>query len=94
MSNKIITLRELKIKQEHVNSDLDNKGCVELKEIFFDLIIWTTPKAVLLQKGNKTAWVARSVIAEVTESTENEPNSMFVFSWVNINFLDKKEGKK
>ena len=86
MNKKLISMHEFKQKQKIVEAELDTIGCVELKEVFYDRISWTTPKAIQICKGEKFAWVARSVIAEINEGSENEPSSMFVFSWVDVNF--------
>ena len=85
MSTKVVKLSDFKAKQYQTNQALDSLGSVELKEVFFDSITWTTEKALLLRKGDKTAWVARSVIESV-DLVENEPSSMWFFNWVIINW--------
>ena len=90
MSTKVVKLSDFKAKQYQTNQVLDSLGSVELKEVFFDSITWTTEKALLLRKGNKTAWVARSVIESV-DLVENEPSSMWVFNWVLIDWKGKKQ---
>ena len=90
MSTKVVKLSDFKAKQYQTNQVLDSLGSVELKEVFFDSIVWTTEKALLLRKGNKTAWVARSVIESV-DLVENEPSSMWVFNWVLIDWKGEKQ---
>lgn len=90
MSTKVVKLSDFKAKQYQTNQVLDSLGSVELKEVFFDSITWTTEKALLLKKGNKTAWVARSVIESV-DLVENEPSSMWVFNWVLIDWKGEKQ---
>lgn len=91
MVNKIIKLSDFKINQYKVDQVLDSIGEVELKEVFFDNIIWTTPKAILLKKGNKTAWVARSVIESIdlAEDDKGEPKSLWLFKWANLDWKEQ-----
>lgn len=85
MSKKLISIAEYKKKVEETQVHIDQKGCVELKQIFFDSILWTTPKAICLKKADKKAWVARKVIVEITISEdENEPCDLWVPTWVSI----------
>lgn len=84
---KVITLSEFKADQYKTDQALDSIGKVELVEVFFDSIVWTTPKAIRLKKGNKTAWVARKIIQSV-ELSETEPCSLWILSWAILDWKD------
>ena len=62
---KIVSVKEYLRNVEDVQEKLNNLGKVVLKQHFFDKVVHTTPKAILISKGDKTAWVARKVIDEI-----------------------------
>lgn len=77
---KVISVGDFKANQYKTDQILDAVGKVELVEVFFDSISWTTPRAIQIKKGNKKAWIARKIIDSV-ELSETEPCSLWMLSW-------------
>ena len=77
---KIVSLGEFKVNRYKTDQMLDATGQVELQQVFFDKISWTTPRAIQIQKGKKRAWIARKIIDSV-ELSETEPCSLWMLSW-------------
>ena len=82
---KTVSVKEYLRNVEDTQEKLNNLGKVVLKRHFFDKVIHTTPKAILIAKGGKTAWVARKVIAEI-EISKDDVSDLWVPEWVTVDW--------
>lgn len=92
-----ISLKEAKALQALTDLALEDIGKIELKEIFFDSIIYITPKALLLKKGNSQCWFGRSIIIKANnlkDENPNEPKSIEIYDWVTVNWQPSKKEDK
>lgn len=90
-----LTIKEAKAQQALTDIAIDKISKVEIKEEFFDDVIWVRPKALLIKKGNKQCWVGRSVIIKTNnfnDENPNDPKSIEVYAWVELAWQPIKKG--
>lgn len=81
-----VKLKDFKAEVEKTNDKIDRTAEVELETVYFDKLVWTTLKAICIERNNKTAWIARSVIFSIDF---NEPFSVVIPTLVNVRWTDK-----
>ena len=90
MSNKFVSINDWKKMVDNTQETIDKNGSVELKQVFFDKVLWTTAKAICIQKGSTKAWIARKVIAEINLETDDVCD-LWCPVWVVTNWRGEKE---